>query len=70
MNILSHDLKIFSVYRNMKLDLGNIFAVKNIAKSSQTLYEKNLKRLNDGNEVKNFKFLKDKEAILKKMKKY
>jgi integrase len=54
----------------MKIDLGNIFASKNITQSSQSLYERNLKRLNDGNEIKNFHFLKDKEVILGKLEKY
>ena len=54
----------------MKIDLGNIFASKNITQSSQSLYERNLKRLNDGNEIKNVHFLKDKEVILEKLEKY
>ena len=55
----------------MKIDLGKIFSSKNITPSSQSLYERNLGRLNDGgNEIKNFNFLKDKEATLSKLEKY
>jgi integrase len=54
----------------MKIDLEKIFSSKNITLSSRTLYERNLIRLNDGLEIKNFNFLKDKDAILAKLEKY
>jgi integrase len=64
-------IKVFCYYRTtMKIDLGKIFSSKNITQSSQSLYERNLVRLNDGNEIKNFNFLKDKEATLSKLEKY
>jgi len=50
-------------------DLEKIFTSKNISESSKNLYLKNLQRLNGG-EVKNFKFLKDIEGILEKLKDY
>jgi hypothetical protein len=43
---------------------------KNISEGSLKLYMNNLKRLNDGNEIKNFNFLKNTEAILKKIEAY
>lgn len=41
---------------------------KNISTSTLNLYIKNLKRLNDGNEIKNLNFLKDSEKVLDKIK--
>jgi len=41
---------------------------KNISSSTLNLYIKNLKRLNDGNEIKNLNFLKDNEKVLEKIK--
>jgi len=43
---------------------------KNISPSSLKLYLSNLKRLNEGQEIKNFNFLKDVENILTKIKDY
>ena len=43
---------------------------KNIAQSSLKLYLSNLKRLNGGEDIKNFNFLKDVDATLKKIEKY
>jgi len=43
---------------------------KNITESSLKLYLSNLKRLNEGQEIKNFNFLKDVEKILDKIKHY
>jgi hypothetical protein len=43
---------------------------KNIAPSSLKLYLSNLKRLNDGEDIKNFNFLKDVDTTLKKIDKY
>jgi hypothetical protein len=43
---------------------------KNISESSLKLYLSNLKRLNDGQEIKNFNFLKDVNKILEKIKDY
>lgn len=43
---------------------------KEIAPSSLKLYLSNLKRLNDGQEIKNLNFLKDVEATLKKIEHY
>jgi hypothetical protein len=43
---------------------------KNISESSLKLYLNNLKRLNGGNEIKNFSFLKDESKILDKIKDY
>ncbi len=43
---------------------------KQISQSSLNLYLKNLKRLNDGEEIKNFNFLKNTKTILEKIKDY
>lgn len=43
---------------------------KNISQSSLNLYMTNLKRLNDGNEIKNFAFLRNVNNILDKIKEY
>lgn len=43
---------------------------KQISQSSLNLYLKNLKRLNDGEEIKNFNFLKNTNTILDKIKDY
>lgn len=43
---------------------------KNISDSSLKLYLNNLKRLNDNQEIKNFKFLSDEKKILEKIKNY
>jgi integrase len=43
---------------------------KNISDSSLKLYINNLKRLNDGNPIKNYKFLTDTEKIVEKIKDY
>lgn len=48
----------------------NNFQSKNISESSFKLYLNNLKRLNDGEEVKNYNFLKDEKTILMKIEKY
>ena len=48
----------------------NNFQSKNISESSFKLYLNNLKRLNDGEEVKNYNFLKDEKTILTKIEKY
>jgi len=53
------DSKIFENLKN-----------KGIGESSLNLYFNNLKRLNDGNEIKNFNFLKDDKKILEKIKDY
>lgn len=44
-----------------------LFKDKSIAESSKTLYLKNLVRLNGGQELKNLNFLKDVDAIQKKL---
>jgi hypothetical protein len=54
----------------MILDLDKLFSEKNITVSSKNLYMKNLKRLNDGNQVKNVTFLKDIDVIQEKLAKY
>lgn len=51
------DLKIFENLKN-----------KGIGNSTLQLYLSNLKRLNNGAEIKNFNFLKDVEAIVEKIK--
>ena len=43
---------------------------KNISSNSLNLYTKNLMRLNDGKEIKNFTFLKNIAVILDKIKDY
>ena len=43
---------------------------KNISEGSLKLYMNNLKRLNDGNEIKNLTFLKNTDKILDKIKEY
>jgi hypothetical protein len=43
---------------------------KDITPSSLNLYTKNLLRLNDGQPIKNLKFLKDPAAVLEKISKY
>jgi len=48
-------------------DLNTIFTKKNITESSKNLYIKNLTRLNDGQPIKNLKFLKDVGAIMTKL---
>jgi len=53
------DSKIFENLKN-----------KGIGESSLNLYLNNLKRLNDGNEIKNFNFLKDETKILERIKDY
>jgi hypothetical protein len=51
-------------------DLEQLFADKNITASSKNLYMKNLVRLNGGNEIKSFNFLKDEKAVLEKLEMY
>jgi hypothetical protein len=51
-------------------DLEKLFAEKNITASSKNLYLKNLVRLNSGNEIKNFNFLKNEKEIQEKLEKY
>ena len=51
-------------------DLEQLFADKNITASSKNLYLKNLVRLNGGNEIRNFHFLKNEKEILEKLEKY
>jgi hypothetical protein len=41
---------------------------RGLSDGSLKLYEANLKRLNDGNEIKNLNFLKDTESIIQKIK--
>jgi molybdopterin synthase catalytic subunit len=41
---------------------------RGISAGSLKLYEGNLKRLNNGNEIKNLNFLKDTESIIKQIK--
>lgn len=48
----------------------DLFKDKPIADSTKSLYIKNLKRLNDGNDIKSIKFLDDMDDILKKISKY
>jgi len=50
--------------------IGGIIESKEVKESSINLYMNNLKRLNDGEEVKNFNFLKDPDVILKKLEHY
>ena len=52
------------------LSLEEILNNKNIADSSRKLYNANFVRLNDGNPVLRFDFLKDVPAILEKLSKY
>tara|TARA_R110002153_G_scaffold97971_1_gene232916 strand:+ start:3923 stop:4804 length:882 start_codon:yes stop_codon:yes gene_type:complete len=48
----------------------DLFKDKQIADSTKSLYIKNLKRLNGGNDIKSIKFLDDMDDILKKISKY
>jgi hypothetical protein len=48
----------------------NNFQTKNITDSSFKLYLNNLKRLNDGGDIKNYNFLKDEKVIMTKIEKY
>ena len=41
---------------------------RGLSEGSLKLYEANLKRLNNGNEIKNLNFLKDTESIIKQIK--
>ena len=43
---------------------------KDISASSLNLYMNNLKRLNGGQEIKNFKFLNDVDKVVEKIKDY
>jgi len=51
-------------------DLEQLFGDKNITESSKNLYMKNLVRLNGGNDIRNFNFLKNEKEILDKLEKY
>ena len=53
----------------VELTLSEILDKKNITESSKKLYISNFKRLNDGEPVKNFKFILDIEKIKNKMNK-
>jgi hypothetical protein len=52
------------------MDIFDKLKTKGITESSLKLYTNNLKRLNDGNEVKNLNFLKDFETIVGKLEHY
>jgi len=52
------------------MDIFEKLKAKGITESSLKLYTNNLKRLNDGNEVKNLTFLKDFDAIVGKLEHY
>lgn len=52
------------------MDIFEKLKAKGITESSLKLYTNNLKRLNDGNEVKNVTFLKDFDAIVGKLEHY
>jgi len=51
------------------MDLEDIFKNK-VSESSRKLYIRNLKRLNDGKEISNFKFLNDSDEVLNKISHY
>ena len=54
----------------MESKITTALSSRNVSDSSKELYLKNLKRLNDNNEIKNLNFLKETDKIFEKISKF